>query len=519
MVATPNKNYPLQVTGTNVGTWGTVLNNGALSVIDNNLGGTLNISVAGSSNVNLTASQASYLIHNLTGVLTGSISYIFPALGGFFAITNNTSGNFTTTVQVVGGMGGGIIIPQGTTSTVYIDATTPSVRGFTGTQSLFSAASVGGSANAITIPTTVPANFSLANAVVFFIIDDTNTGPATLNVAGTGNIAIKKQSVTGLVDLDPGDFVSGLTTTVVYDGTYWISITTIYEGTPQRVSTNQALDFTALFNLYVATAPLNLTISRSSTTLAPYWWIEGNALGGAITIIPDANDSISVNGVTLSPGAHYIVPQGGTFKLSTDANGNLYLLFLASSSGTVTSVAASGGSTGLTFSGSPITGAGTLTLGGTLAATNGGTGLTGPGTAGNVLTSTGSGWASSATTVPGQATTTEIENQSAVTKYISPDRLPYSKGVVKAWGSVTKSGATYALAFGYGVTINSSSGALTFSTALGSANYVVFSMTFNSVSPKGPTWDINPGGAQTSSGFALTIADSNQAYFVVFGAN
>lgn len=42
--------------------------------------------------------------------------------------------------------------------------------------------------------------------------------------------------------------------------------------------------------------------------------------------------------------------------------------------GSVTSVAASGGTTGLTFSGSPITTSGTLTLGGTLAIASGGTG-------------------------------------------------------------------------------------------------------------------------------------------------
>lgn len=46
------------------------------------------------------------------------------------------------------------------------------------------------------------------------------------------------------------------------------------------------------------------------------------------------------------------------------------------SGGTVTSVQASGGSTGLTFSGGPITGSGTLTLGGTLAVGFGGTGST-----------------------------------------------------------------------------------------------------------------------------------------------
>jgi len=48
----------------------------------------------------------------------------------------------------------------------------------------------------------------------------------------------------------------------------------------------------------------------------------------------------------------------------------------ASGSGTVTSVDASGGSTGLTFSGGPITGAGTLTMAGTLGLGYGGTGAT-----------------------------------------------------------------------------------------------------------------------------------------------
>lgn len=44
--------------------------------------------------------------------------------------------------------------------------------------------------------------------------------------------------------------------------------------------------------------------------------------------------------------------------------------------GSVTSVSGSGGTTGLTLTGGPITGSGTLTLGGTLAVANGGTGVT-----------------------------------------------------------------------------------------------------------------------------------------------
>lgn len=61
-------------------------------------------------------------------------------------------------------------------------------------------------------------------------------------------------------------------------------------------------------------------------------------------------------------------------SLRTDGNGNLY--WGSPSLGTVTSVAASGGTTGLEFAGSPITDSGTLTLEGVLSTSNGGTGLT-----------------------------------------------------------------------------------------------------------------------------------------------
>jgi hypothetical protein len=57
-----------------------------------------------------------------------------------------------------------------------------------------------------------------------------------------------------------------------------------------------------------------------------------------------------------------------------NASGVVKVLADSTYVGTVTSVAASGGTTGLTFTGSPITSSGTLTLSGTLAATNGGTG-------------------------------------------------------------------------------------------------------------------------------------------------
>jgi hypothetical protein len=65
----------------------------------------------------------------------------------------------------------------------------------------------------------------------------------------------------------------------------------------------------------------------------------------------------------------------GNQVLKTDGSGNIGFATLAGT-GTVTSVDVSGGTTGLTTSGGPITGSGTITLAGTLAVANGGTGQT-----------------------------------------------------------------------------------------------------------------------------------------------
>lgn len=79
-----------------------------------------------------------------------------------------------------------------------------------------------------------------------------------------------------------------------------------------------------------------------------------------------------------------LIGNGSTYSLAaltagsgisiTNGAGSISIATIAN--GTVTSVNAAGGTTGMTFSGGPITGSGTLTLGGTLAVANGGTGAT-----------------------------------------------------------------------------------------------------------------------------------------------
>lgn len=87
--------------------------------------------------------------------------------------------------------------------------------------------------------------------------------------------------------------------------------------------------------------------------------------------------------ITGIPVAANFASGSGSPIIINDATGFAYFLvgstvtpLSVSGAGTVTSVAGSGGTTGLSFTGTPITTSGTLTLTGTLAVANGGTGIT-----------------------------------------------------------------------------------------------------------------------------------------------
>lgn len=83
-------------------------------------------------------------------------------------------------------------------------------------------------------------------------------------------------------------------------------------------------------------------------------------------------------------------------------NGGGSISIASTVTGTVTSVNASGGTTGMTFTGGPVTSSGTLTLGGTLGIANGGTNSTSTPTAGAAAYGTGSAFAFTAAGVSGQ---------------------------------------------------------------------------------------------------------------------
>jgi hypothetical protein len=128
----------------------------------------------------------------------------------------------------------------------------------------------------------------------------------------------------------------------------------------------------------------------STGASAPVW-------GNASSLTVDAASRLlggSANQVVYQSGANatsfVIAPVAADTFLKW--NGSSFEWGAIAGAGTVTSVQGSGGTTGLTVSGGPITSAGTLTLGGTLAISAGGTGLAGTPTNGQLLIGNGSGY-------------------------------------------------------------------------------------------------------------------------------
>jgi len=100
---------------------------------------------------------------------------------------------------------------------------------------------------------------------------------------------------------------------------------------------------------------------------------------------------ISDEGSSISTGVKNINFVGASVTAS--ASGDDVTVNVSAGTGTVTSVAVSGGSTGLKTSGGPITTTGTITLGGTLAVASGGTGTATPSlVAGTNITSITGTW-------------------------------------------------------------------------------------------------------------------------------
>jgi hypothetical protein len=184
-------------------------------------------------------------------------------------------------------------------------------------------------------------------------------------------------------------------------------------------STAQALTYV---NGPTSTANLNqsvyaiLKFNSASAATAIYappaskQYIIWNNSGYTLTIY-----NSTVIGNTTAAGTGVAIANGDKVMVWSDGT-NFYRL----DSGAVTSVAVSGGTTGLTTSGGPITSSGTITLAGTLGVPNGGTGATTL-SSGALLKGAGTSaiTTASAADIVGQIGATAVTNATNATKIVN----------------------------------------------------------------------------------------------------
>ncbi|SEN18792.1 Phage tail-collar fibre protein [Pseudomonas sp. ok272] len=87
--------------------------------VQNAINGAINVSIAGTGNVSLTAAQAGASTINLTGVLTGNKTVTVPSAAGRYLFINSSTGKFTVTVKTAAGAGQ--LITQGQSSLMVCD--------------------------------------------------------------------------------------------------------------------------------------------------------------------------------------------------------------------------------------------------------------------------------------------------------------------------------------------------------------------------------------------------------------
>ncbi len=169
------------------------------------------------------------------------------------------------------------------------------------------------------------------------------------------------------------------------------------EWTANGAGTVTSVDLTAGTGISVSGGPITSSGSITVTNTAPDQTVVLTASTGISTSGTYPNFTITNS----APDQTVVLTQGGTTTI-TGTYPNFTISSADQYTGTVTSVDVSGGTTGLTTSGGPVIGSGTITLAGTLSVANGGTGLT-SGTSGGVLAFTASGTLASSSALASNA--------------------------------------------------------------------------------------------------------------------
>jgi hypothetical protein len=311
---------------------------------------------------------------NVTDTASASGSKLIDVqIGGVSKFTVGKTGTITAT-GIVESTSGGFKFPDGTTQTtasVGAGGTVTSVTGagtvsgltLTGSITTSGSLTLGGTLSLTSgnvtsalgytpYSATNPDGYITSSALSPYLTSATAAttyqpldGDLTAIAALAGTVGLIRKTAANTYSLDTDTYLTGITSSQV---TTALGYTPYNATNPAGYTTN-----TGTVTSVGLTAGTGISVSGSPITSS-----------GSITVTNTAPDQV----VSITAGTNVTVT--GTYPNFTIAASG------GGETGTVTSVAASGGTTGLTFTGSPITTSGTLTLGGTLAVANGGTGAT-----------------------------------------------------------------------------------------------------------------------------------------------
>ena len=346
----------------------------------------------------LSGANLNRIAYRFTGTITSNVQVVVPNTVQQYWVTNSTSltsDPYSIEIKTLAGLG--VTVLRNQRAIMYCDGTDVIDADSAGISLPLSIAQGGtgatnNSAARINLGATATGN-SLFTAV------SASAGRSTLGASVIGDALFTEATAAG-ARTTIGAAASGAvgSSGVTMSTARMLGRTTAGTGAIEEITIGSGLSLSA--GTLVATAPSSGVTSVSGTGS-----VNGITLSGTVTTAGSITLGGALSGIDLTSQITGTLPiaNGGTGVTTAPANGRLLIgngtgytvanltagagisitngagsITIASTAGggAVTSVSVSGGTTGLTFSGNPITTSGTITMAGTLAVANGGTGAT-----------------------------------------------------------------------------------------------------------------------------------------------